>query len=141
MKPTKEVIRTFIAVDGESGCWIWQGRRDRQGYGHTKTPGDKKWLAHRLTYTVWVGPIPDGLEIDHLCRVTSCVNPEHLEPVTRAENARRRAAAITHCAQGHEFTAENTYVWINKRGRSRACRTCNRECQARRARRAREAAA
>ncbi|MFF5703430.1 HNH endonuclease signature motif containing protein [Streptomyces sp. NPDC012794] len=108
--PWRERIR-------ETGsCWIWCGQRTRDGYGRYSGSG-----AHRVIYEALVGPIPEGLEIDHLCRVVSCVNPEHLEPVDRLENMRRRYEIYTHCKTGHEFTPENTYVMPNGR---RSCRTC-----------------
>lgn len=121
-----------------SPCWIWQGTCNRKGYATAFPPmllrtGLYSGAAvHRHTYEWFVGPIPEGLVIDHLCRVRSCVNPHHLEPVTQAENIRRgdwpamiRARRErTHCFHGHEFTVENTR---SKEGRGRACRTCERE--------------
>jgi hypothetical protein len=83
-------------------------------------------MAHRFSYEAYVGPIGAGLHIDHLCRVRSCVNPKHLEPVTQRVNTLRgegRAALqlrVTHCPRGHEYTPDNIYLW---RGH-RACRTC-----------------
>ena len=99
-------------------CIIWKGPLNAQGYGRH---GGK--LAHRIEYEKVKGPIPIGLELDHLCRNTSCVNPNHLEAVTRLENMRRRYATMTHCVNGHEFTAENTY---KKPEGYRQCRECNR---------------
>ena len=98
-----------------AGCWMWTGRQIK-GYGQY---GSR--LAHRVAYLLLVGPIPDGLEIDHTCRRPLCVNPAHLEPVTRAENQRRRSEAQTHCKHGHEFTPENTY---RMRHGGRKCRAC-----------------
>ncbi|MEV4271931.1 HNH endonuclease signature motif containing protein [Micromonospora aurantiaca (nom. illeg.)] len=92
--------------------------------------------AHRIAYEMKRGPVPDGLELDHLCRNRRCVRPAHLEPVTRRTNLLRgetipaRLAERTHCRHGHEFTPENTYQW---RG-SRFCRTCRAAAQARRVR-------
>ncbi len=92
--------------------------------------------AHRFAYELLVGPIPDGLVIDHLCRVRHCVNPAHMEPVTRWENTLRGgsfsavAARQTHCVNGHPFDEENTHV--DRRG-FRRCRACNRERLRRRA--------
>lgn len=79
-------------IETPSGCWEWQGSRGPQGYGALRFQG-KAWSPHRLAYTCLVGPIPDGLALDHLCRNPSCCNPEHLEPVTTAENNRRAAIA------------------------------------------------
>lgn len=90
-------VRTakWIVVD-DCGCWRWTGQKNRFGYGQLTVNRDGKSRclgAHRFSYEAHVGPIPEGLEIDHLCRVRDCVNPEHLEPVTRAENVRRSWAA------------------------------------------------
>lgn len=117
-------VATFYI--GDAGCWVWTGGVDRHGYGYWG-----RALAHRRMYEQHVGPIPAGLEIDHLCRNTLCVNPEHLEPVTHAENvARSRAGQVnrdrmlarTHCRHGHEYTDENT----DRSTGWRRCRECNR---------------
>lgn len=81
-----------------SGCWIWVGPINSTGYGRFTWDGRPQY-AHRLSYSARVGPIPEGMTIDHLCRTPLCVNPAHLECVTRAENARRNRA--THCRRGH----------------------------------------
>lgn len=91
----RDRIRRSVQVDDASGCWIWQPRAGTHGYGQMTRRISRKQvtsLAHRVSYEVFVGPIPDGLEIDHLCVTPKCVNPAHLEPVTRAENIRRRDA-------------------------------------------------
>lgn len=99
-------------------CWPWLGPRTDQGYGIYSAD----FGAHRASYGIIVGEIPDGLEIDHLCNRPWCVNPYHLEPVTRAENAARRARRTTRCIRGHEFTPENT-----ARGQGqRRCKACTR---------------
>ena len=111
-------------------CWLWTAALGADGYGRigvgSALDGSRAVaLVHRLAYEDLVGPIPDGLHIDHLCRVRACVNPLHLEPVTLAENNRRaQAAAIppAHCPNGHEYAAENT----GRRGTARFCRTCKR---------------
>jgi len=104
-------------------CWVWTACL---AYGYGKlTDGGKHGVslsAHRVSYELLVGTIPDGLELDHLCRVRACVNPFHLEPVTRAENMRRAMEAKTHCDKGHLFDDANTR-WY--RG-GRRCRTCDR---------------
>lgn len=123
------------------GCWPWLGHCSRNGYGRLRYAGVGR-MAHRFVFEHLVGAIPTGLVIDHLCRNHRCVNPEHLEPVTQAENVRRgvgpalareRWAQQTHCKHGHEFTPANTH--LNGAG-SRECRAC----KALRARLARSAA-
>lgn len=121
-------------VDPDTGCWLWDGATT-VGYGRIKR-NSRIDMAHRITYELFVGPIPENLTIDHLCRVRSCVNPAHLEPVTIAVNVMRgeslpaRNARKTHCPQGHPYDDENTYV--NPTTGWRLCRSCARE--ARRAR-------
>lgn len=109
-------------VRNVDGCLIWTGRVGPDGYGRC---GHKS--AHRRVYEALVGPIPAGLELDHLCRTRLCVEPTHLEPVTHAENIRRRYRLQTHCVNGHEFNGVNTYM------RPTGHRDC-RECIRRRAR-------
>lgn len=109
-------------VDATSGCWLWTAAR-QNGYGVIKVKGRFRG-AHRVSYEMHRGPIPDGLVIDHLCRTPHCVNPDHLEPVTIGENIRRgenHYRRATHCKRGHEFTPGNTLMLANG---SRACRQC-----------------
>lgn len=114
--------------------WVWLAGKDQNGYGRFNWLGRLR-KAHTLAYEEVIGPIPDGLVPDHLCRFPGCVNPAHLEPVTNRENVRRglrpeqlraRYAVQTHCSKGHEFTPENTYYAT--RGYSpnlhRQCRKC-----------------
>jgi hypothetical protein len=124
--------RFWAKVEKTDTCWLWSGHTVTNGYG-TIGVDKRRVLVHRYAYELLVGPIPDGLHLDHLCRVRTCVNPDHLEPVTNRENALRGAsfvaqqAAQTHCLRGHEFTPENTYVWRT----SRVCRECRRRSHSR----------
>jgi len=146
--------RFWLKVDKESGpvhpelgmCWIWVGAKGPRGYGVTVAGGPSLGTAKRMTqahivsYELANGKVPVGLELDHLCRVHSCVRPDHLEAVTHAENMRRavwseagreamrasqkrRMAKITHCRVGHPLFGENLYV--DSRGR-RSCKECHR---------------
>lgn len=123
-----------VALQGD-GCFVWMGGKTLGGYGVfadlTARSAESKTMAHRWSYEHHVGPIPDGLDIDHLCRNRACVNPEHLEPVTRQENIRRAAALKTHCPAGHPYDETNTYVRPNTA--QRKCRTCAHERDLRRA--------
>jgi hypothetical protein len=117
-------------VRHENGHWMWVGSRSGSGYGHVLENG-RKLMAHRWGYERLVGPVPAGLEIDHLCRVKACVNPDHLEPVPHAVNIQRGTgplaenAAKTHCIHGHPLAGANLYQRIDARG-GRECRTCRR---------------
>ena len=126
--------RFWSKVKKTTDCWLWEGAL-RKGYGEIAIGrrGDGMMQTHRLAYLTLVGDIPDGLELDHLCRVRHCVNPDHLEAVTRAVNVQRglipgimsaRGRAITHCIKGHEYTKANTY--LRPEG-NRRCRICQRQ--------------
>jgi len=108
-----------------SDCILWTRHIDRDGYGKASYGS-----AHGKAYEREVGPVPPGMELDHLCRNRACVNVERLEPVTHAENMRRSAAAQkTHCIHGHLYDEANTYLrpsGTNPRG-NRACRACHRD--------------
>ena len=112
----------------EDGCWEWIGAKTRKGYGTWNLAGSRR-PAHRVMYEKHRGPIPDGLQIDHLCRKRDCVNPDHMEPVTTKENTLRgtspsaRCAAQTSCVHGHPFDEINT---IKTRNGARVCRECMR---------------
>lgn len=123
-----ERFATKYLPEPNTGCWLWIGK-DWSGYGVIWGGGSRKKgkfrAAHRVSYELHIGPIPDGLELDHLCRVTCCVNPAHLEPVTHLVNLKRgnwgkfrRVAGPlpSHCKNGHELTPDNVY--------DRACRIC-----------------
>lgn len=135
-RPLRERLFAMTGNPDANGCWPWQGRL-YGGYGHIRLGGAEGGAtnAHRAMYELLVGPIPDGLQLDHLCRNRKCVNPEHLEPVTCKENLRRgdtwqaRNAAKTHCPAGHAYDAANTY--IDGKG-GRCCRACGRDKMRRR---------
>lgn len=113
------------------GCWEWTAGKDSKGYGVFRAAWKGKDVkAHRAAYELFVGPIPEGLTLDHLCNTKHCVNPTHLQPVSGRLNTRRGhigPAAMDgdgHCGRGHEMTAENTYT--SPKGIV-SCRTCERE--------------
>lgn len=120
-----------------NGCWEWTAAKRRDGYGVYKLASGTTVIAHRHSYQTLIGPIPDGLQLDHLCRNRPCCNPEHLEPVTNRENSLRSpllgdGVAVaqqsvrdrTHCPHGHAYDGVNT-GWT--RAGHRYCKTCNRE--------------
>lgn len=121
----------------EDECWIWEGSCTSAGYGEMMVSGRMAYV-HRLAYELFIGPIPEGLDLDHVkargCTSRACANPAHLEPVTRAENLARGDGvgegganfqrAKTHCPQGHPYSGANLYV---SKGGSRMCRTCGRD--------------
>lgn len=132
-----EHIDRFYAnvVMGPEQCHVWVGNNRGNGYGRIRFDG-RVVSPHRWIYEHYKGPIPTGLQIDHLCRNTLCVNPKHLEAVTQRENLLRGTNQValqaqqTHCKHGHEFTPENTYVGPTKGDRQ--CRTCKRNYDTRR---------
>ena len=138
--PLDERIRRMSSED-ERGCWVWTGRPNNRGYGQLGVLLDaprrpRTMLAHRVSYMAFVGPIPDGLVIDHLCRNRLCVNPAHLEVVTQRENSLRSPvslaainAAKTHCPRGHEYDRESLHR--NGTTRLRRCSECARRASAR----------
>lgn len=126
--------RFFAKVDKRpDGCWLWTAATDGDGrYGSVQHNG-RVQRAHRVAYEMLVGPVPNDLELDHLCRVTLCVKPAHLEVVTHAENVRRgragkRWSERIACKRGHAYDDENTQWATTTRGQVyRACRACGRE--------------
>jgi hypothetical protein len=109
-------------IEKTGACWIWKGATNDRGYGQIGVRGKLDYV-HRLAYRASIGQIPEGLDLDHLCRNPPCCNPAHLEPVTRAEN-QRRAHFRTVCKRGHNMEGEGAYV--SPRGK-RMCRACSRE--------------
>lgn len=129
MKSDTTESRFWRKVQKTEACWLWTAGMSVGGYGRFKANGRMNF-AHRFAYELLVGPIPDGLQLDHLCRVRHCVNPAHLEPVTARENTMRgESFAAVHgvkdaCESGHTFDDANTY---QRPGGGRACRACRRE--------------
>jgi len=110
--------------EANSGCWLWTGRLNQQGYGtywHPLTGA----LAHRFAYSELRGELVPGLELDHLCRTPSCVNPWHLEQVTHAENRKRSRRTV--CRKGHPLSGDNLYEKQTEVALVRTCRICKRE--------------
>ena len=127
---TLERYVSKIAFAEGSDCWYWKGYVGRSGYGFFRC--NLSNYAHRVSYEWFVGSIPEGLQVDHLCRVRNCVNPDHLEAVTRKENILRGISASalnaqkTNCKRNHPLTEENTYVRPNG---ARNCKVCRLEKQ------------
>lgn len=122
------LFHSRVETDGD--CWLWTGHINPEGYGIIYYPPKQRERAHRWAYKAFVGPIPAGLILDHLCRVRRCVNPAHLEPVTDQENIRRgeaglnllaAAAAVEFCPRGHRYDQDNTFTGS---AGHRNCRQC-----------------
>lgn len=128
----ERIWRRVVKTDS---CWIWTGYVNPAGYGQVSTGGraGRMKLVHRVVYELMIGPIPDGLVLDHLCRNRVCVNPAHLEPVTNRENTLRgespgaKSVRSNHCYRGHEYTAENTYIEPSGQRRCRECMRLKRQ--------------
>jgi len=139
--PVERFMRS-VSPEPNTGCWLWTGNTIPAGYGQFRVGsmanGSRRYvMSHRFCYEAFVGAIENGLCLDHLCRQPLCVNPQHLEPVTRGENVRRGrvgdrttnpgalfALAKTHCKNGHEFTPANTATHALG---YRVCRQCQRD--------------
>lgn len=134
-----------VMADLEAGCWVWTASGDGKGYGKIwSSQAGRLLYAHRVAYEALIGPVPDGLSLDHRlhngdqprCVGRACCNPEHLEPVTHAVNvargrlgeaSRRRLLAKTHCKRGHPLSGDNVY--LTRGDGRRQCRACRRERQ------------
>lgn len=122
--------RLISLINKNLDCWEWSGSISNQGYGRltvgSRTDKTRRTRsAHRVSYETFVGKIPKGLVIDHLCKNRKCINPSHLEPVTIQENIKRGdsgkfESSKTHCPKGHEYSEDNIY----KYGNSRNCKIC-----------------
>jgi len=140
----RERIEARYVPEPNSGCFLWLGSLNTHGYAQMWANGTNR-AVHRLYYEMEKGPVAPGLQLDHLCRIKSCINPAHLEPVTSLENAwarGRRRPPSTHCPQGHEMTYENTHWQLRRRNgkaflarRCKICRLAYRNAEQRRRRR------
>lgn len=128
MKLENKALKRYlskITINNSTNCWEWNAGKFNSGYGAFSLNGFVKY-AHRVSYEHYVGNIPENFQIDHLCRVRGCVNPEHLEPVTFEENIKRSSlsnVSKTHCINGHIFDDKNTYMRSNNK---RECKECHR---------------
>ena len=133
---TRERFDSYWVPEPNSGCWLWMNYLNAAGYGQIyalrKNGTKASRAAYKVGYELYKGPVPDGLELDHKCKQRSCVNPDHLEPVTRTVNVLRSdwPSAINsrknQCGRGHEYVGENYYIKSTKGRRRRICRLCNR---------------
>jgi HNH endonuclease len=127
MRTVADRIEASVTRVTETGCWVWQKALTELGYARIGLKG-KARHAHKVSYETFVGPVPKGLELDHVCKVRCCVNPAHLEPVTRYENMRRSSVwqyrkVKTHCQRGHELVGDNVYT-APSLGNKYLCRAC-----------------
>jgi hypothetical protein len=128
-RPLADRLWSRVDKRGPDECWEWMGGHNGHGYASIGITSNSRIYVHRLAYELEVGPIPDGLEIDHLCSNRLCVNPAHLEPVTRQENQRRYAETVTHCKHGHPFDEANTYRQpITGKRECRRCDAIRHQC-------------
>ena len=128
-QPPRDRLFSRLIIDPDTGCLLWTGAKNNKGYGRISINYSMQYV-HRVMYAMFAGEIPDGLQLDHLCRVRHCANVAHLEPVTGRENILRgnspaaTCATATHCPAGHEYDLLNT-AWTTLG--TRKCRACNRE--------------
>lgn len=126
--------RFISKVEQTSTCWLWKAGKDSKGY--SQFYAGKMVQGHVYSYMHFIGTVPEGKELDHICRVRSCVNPFHLEPVTHQENCIRgdKAKLQTHCKNGHEMVDSNLYIYNRTRngftGIYRMCKECKRQRKA-----------
>lgn len=140
-RPWDEAFWARVDKNGPGGCWLWTGHLQPSGYARTRTPSGSSRAVHLIVYEMLVGPIPHGMQIDHVCHTRACnggsscahrrcCNPQHLQPVTPLQNLARSSNFIatnlmtSHCPRGHPYSGEN--LRVNSRG-ARECRTCRNE--------------
>lgn len=119
-----------VRVNADTDCWMWQRSLNPNGYGQFRVdpvPAGPRG-AHRVAYLALVGDVPDGMQLDHLCRVRACCNPAHLEPVSNRENSLRSPlrGGKSHCIRGHELSGPNVRLQTRGAFRRRECRLCAR---------------
>lgn len=125
----KERLLSKVQVNPETGCWEWTARLFQGGYAQFKDSSDKNRGGHVVSYEIHIGPVPEGLVLDHLCRNRKCINPAHLEPVSqqintlRGEGPAAKNAVKTHCLKGHPLDGSNLFISQGKR----QCRECHLE--------------
>ena len=115
-----------MVIDPIRGCWLWVGALGPDGYGKMTHRNNIVLAVHRVAYMEYKGDIPKGMQVDHLCFVRNCFNPEHLEAVTPKENSIRAKARLTHCQNGHPYVSDN--IRMDTRGH-RVCKSCARNAQ------------
>lgn len=136
-KETFDRFMKYVSPEPNSGCWLWiGGLAQPQGYGRFAHPNKRDAYAHRVSYEMFVGSIPVGYHVDHLCRVRCCVNPKHLESVTQQVNIRRGSGGAHNrikdaCPKGHPYSGDNLLICcVGRKGYPngfRSCRACSRE--------------
>ena len=124
-RPIQDRLIEKIAepYDGHNDCWLWTGGTAGKGYGNIQVGGRKgrKQYVHRVSYEMFVGPIPTGYHIDHLCRNRRCIRPDHLAAIPGSENSSQGNGSKTHCPAGHAYNEVNTRIYRGKR----YCRACH----------------